>query len=365
MEAGKRADALTNTWARYPAERLREFSQAVLMAHGLVERHAAVTAQILVEADLLGHRTHGVDLLPLYAGRLADGSMSRAGEAEVLADTGSTLLLDGNLLPGQSLIVDAMETALERVGRHGIVAITIKRSQHTGCHAAYLADAVHQGYFVLLTAASSHGKRIAPFGGLDAAFSPSPFAVGIPTEDGPIILDMTMAATANGVCRQHYQRGERLPHEWLLDASGVPTDDPAVMYEDPKGTILPLGGLDNGHKGFGLLLMIEALTLGLSGVPHVTDPGASTRSVYLQVVAPSAFAGREAFAHAMTSVADASKAARPAPGASRPRLPGEAALEAKRRQLEEGVDVSSDVRSRLLEVAAASGVRFPSEAELA
>ena len=346
---------------RYTAESLRKFAQGVLEANGLAVRHASVTAEILIEADLLGHRTHGVDLLPIYAAMLADGAMRKSGEAEVLTDRGGTVLLDGKLLPGQSLIVDALRSALERTARHGIVAITIKRSQHTGCHAAYLTDAVDQGYFVLLTAASSHGQRIAPFGGLDAAFSPSPFAVGIPTEDGPVILDMTMAATANSVCRQHYQRKDKLPHQWLLDASGSPTDDPAVLYEDPKGTILPLGGLDNGHKGFGLMLMVEALALGLSGVPHVSEAEASTQSVYLQVVEPEAFAGRSAFTRAMTSIARASKAARPAPGVLEPRLPGEAALGAKRRQLKEGVEVSPDVRRRLIEIADATGVSFPRE----
>jgi len=324
---------------RFSADSLREFSLKVLVANGLEHRHASVTAEMLVEADLLGHRTHGVDLLPIYAG----------------------FLMEGKLLPGQSLIVRAIETAVERAEKHGVVSVAIARSQHTGCHAAYLGAAVERGYLVLITAASSYGQRIAPIGGLEAVFSPSPFAVGIPTEGEPILVDLTMASAANSVCRQHYQRKERLPHRWLLDSSGGATDDPTVLYEEPLGTILPLGGVDNGHKGIGLMLMVEALSLGLTGKPHVFEPEASSQSVYLQVIDPDAFAGKAAFEKAMSSIVDASRASRPAPGVSRPRMPGESALEAKRQQLQEGVEVAPDVLERLAVTAEAAGVEFPAE----
>lgn len=345
--------------SKHSAESLREFSKRVLMANGLAEKHASVTAEVLVEADLLGHRTHGVDLLPIYVGFLRDGTMTRAGGPEAIADRGSTLLLDGRQLPGQSLIREAMDIALQRVADHGVVTVAIRRSQHTGCHAAYLAQPVEEGYFVLLTAASSFGRRIAPFGGLDPVFSPSPFAVGIPSAEGPVLVDMTMASTANSVCRQHYQRRESLPHEWLLDSTGASTADPAVLYKEPRGTILPLGGFDNGHKGFGLILMVEALALALTGQGHVFEEGESSQSVYLQVIDPQAFAGRASFTSAMGSIVEACRASRPAPGVSGPRLPGETALQSKRRQLETGVEIASDVRARIAEIGNESGVSFP------
>src|SRR5690606_6566308 len=255
-------------------------------------RHAKVTADVLVEADLLGYRTHGLDLLAGYVESLQRGEMLHTGEPEVVHDSGAQSLWDARMLPGQSVIVDAMTVAMERAERFGVVTTLIRNSQHTGCHAAYLSMAVERGLFVLLTAANTRGQRIAPFGGLDPVFSPSPFAVGIPNGENPILVDVTMASTANSVVRQHYQRNDRLPWPWIQDAQGQPSDDPAVLYEEPKGTIMPLGGVDNGHKGFALILFVEALTLALSGSGHGSD-GINSQSIFLQVIDPNAFAGRE------------------------------------------------------------------------
>lgn len=211
---------------------------------------------------------------------------------------------------------------------------------------------------VLITAASTE-KRIAPFGGTDAVFSPSPFAVGIPTEGEPILIDMTMASTARSVCRQHYQRGERLPHKWLLTADGIPTDDPATAYEEPVGTILPLGGLDNGHKGFALALMLKALTEALAGGARVED-GKDSQTVMVQLFSPTAFGGAAGFGRHMSEVVEACLASDPVPGRA-VRMPGKRSLESRRRQLEHGVEVLSDMRDRVAALGAEVGVSFPVE----
>src|SRR5690606_31244940 len=107
---------------------------------------------------------------------------------------------------------------------------------------------------------------------------------------------------------------------WIQNASGHPSDDPADLYEEPKGTITPLGGVDNGHKGFALILFVEALTLALSGNGHGSD-GVDSQSVFLQVIDPNAFAGRAFFEAQMSWIASASRASRPVTKGTAPRVP--------------------------------------------
>lgn len=349
----------TTVITRFDAQALREFGASVLMSYGLERRHATVTANILVEADLLGHRTHGLDLLSNYVAALAGGEMTKAGEPTVVNDTGPQALWDARLLPGQSVIVDAMSVAVERAERHGVVTIVIRNSQHTGCHAAYLGTAVERGLFVVLTAANTRGQRIAPFGGLEPVFSPSPFAVGIPNGQDPILVDVTMASVANSVVRQHHQRGDRLPSPWLQDAEGRPSDDPSTLYDEPKGTIMPLGGLDNGHKGFGLILFVEALTLAMSGSGHGSDTAVDSQSVFLQVIDPGAFAGRAYFEEQIAWIAAACRSSDPVTRDTKPRMPGERSMALKREQLATGVRMPADILGRLLDVATEARVALP------
>lgn len=346
--------------SRFDANALRDFGKAVLTRYGLEGRHADITSAMLVEADLLGHHTHGLDLLPGYVSLLEKSEMTKSGAAIVLSDAGSRALWDGRLLPGQSLIVDAMEQATQRVSEHGIVTFVIRNSQHTGCLAAYIADAAKSGLFVLLTAANTLGQRIAPFGGLDPVFSPSPFAVGIPNGDDSILIDLTMASAANSTVRQYYQRGEFLPAPWLLSAGGEPTNNPSALYEDPRGSILPLGGVDNGQKGFGLILFVEALTLALSGNGHGTLETVPSQSVFLQVIDPDAFAGQAYFREQISWIAAACRSSTPMhPLDGPPRLPGQRSLALKQEQLVNGVEISSDILERLRSCAVRAGLDLP------
>src|SRR3546814_18826548 len=106
---------------------------------------------------------------------------------------------------------------------------------------------------------------VAPFGGTRSVYTPDPVAVGIPTSGDPILVDISASITTNGLTGRLHGEGRRLDHAWVIDADGNPSTDPAVLFTDPPGTILPTGGLDHGHKGYGLALTVEALTPALAG----------------------------------------------------------------------------------------------------
>ena len=103
-------------------------------------------------------------------------------------------------------------------------------------------------------------------------FTPNPLAAGWPSPGGPVMIDVSMSITTNGMTARRRAEGTRFPHPALLDAEGRATDDPNAFFADPAGTLLPLGGMAAGHKGFGLGLLVEALTSALAGHGRADPP---------------------------------------------------------------------------------------------
>ena len=142
----------------------------------------------------------------------------------------------------------AIEQALERVPEHGIAAVAIRESHHIGCLGSYLERATAKGCMILLTCSDPSEASVAPYGGTQALFPLDPIAVGIPTDGDPILIDMSASITTNGLTGRLHREGRRFPGNWAMTASGEPTDDPGVLFADPRGTLLPMGGREHGHK---------------------------------------------------------------------------------------------------------------------
>jgi L-lactate dehydrogenase len=190
-------------------------------------------------------------------------------------------------------------------------------------------------------------------------FTPNPLAAGIPTDGDPILLDVSASYTTNGLTGRLYKEGGKLPHAWLQDAEGRATNDPAVLFEEPKGTLLPLGGHEAGHKGFALALLIEALTAGLTGMGRADPSEGWGATVFVQVIDPVAFGGREAFARQMSWLVDACHGATPRAGGAKVRLPGERGLALMREQRERGIALHPSILPALAPWAAKLGVAPP------
>ena len=321
----------------YEAERLLAYAQALLQAAGLALGRAHTVAQTLLDGDLMGHTTHGLALLPGYLADIVSGSMRIAGEPIVVTDRGGTLLLDGGRLPGPVLVHHAIDLALERVPTHGTVTVVIRRSHHIGCLAAYLERVTQTGRVMLLMCSDPNVASVAPFGGTRALITPNPMAAGIPTPGLPILMDISASTTTNGLTGRLRAEGKRLDHPWVQDADGAPTNDPAALFTDPPGTILPLGGVDSGHKGFALGLLVEALTAALGGFGRADPKEGWGAAVYLQVIDPASFGGLDAFTRQTGWLAEAAVANPPRPGGPAVRMPGARGLALRDRQLREGV----------------------------
>jgi LDH2 family malate/lactate/ureidoglycolate dehydrogenase len=327
----------SDTSPRYRAEDLIRFAEALFRAAGLEPEKALATAAHLVEADLMGHTTHGLAQVPGYLEEIEAGLMAKSGEPRVIADRGAAVTWDGGTLPGIWLTDKALALASERARLHGLAAVAIGRSHHIGCLAVYLRKATAQNLMAIVASSDPSEATMAPFGGLAAVFTPDPIAFGIPTGGDPILVDISASITTNGMTGRLRREGRRYPGLWAQDAQGRPSDDPAVLAGTPPGALLPTGGRDHGHKGYGLALAVEALTQGLAGHGRAETPTTWGANVYVQVIDPAAFGGIDAYVRETGWLARACRQTPPAPGTAAVRLPGERALALRRAGLAEGL----------------------------
>ena len=350
---------MTTPPTRHAASDLLTFSRDLLVAAGMPRDKAEAVAGILVEGDLLGHTTHGLQLLPGYLKEVESGSMRVEGEPEVVHETPAALTWNGRRLPGPWLVLQAMQAATRMARACGTGSVAIRQSHHIACLAAFHKRATDDGLMMILASSDANSASVAPFGGLDPVFTPNPISIGIPTSGAPIVTDISTSATTNGLTGRLHQEGGRLPAQWVIDGNGLPSDDPAVLFKEPKGTILPLGGLDSGHKGYGLSLTVEALTGGLAGFGRADPKQGWGATVFLQILDPEAFAGRTAFVRQMDEVARQCHASRPAQAGKRVRLPGEKGFALAEEQRAKGVALHPGIMDALEPWAAKLKVKLP------
>ncbi|MFC3567865.1 Ldh family oxidoreductase [Paracoccus simplex] len=346
---------------RYDRSELLAYAEALLTRAGMEPDKAAVTAEILIEGDMIGHDTHGLQLMPWYLECLAEGSLNGIGSYEVVADKGAGFVWDGRLLPGAWLLTRALAQAMERVRDHGIVGAAIRNCHHTCALSAYMRRATDRGLIVQLSVSNPAARRMAPYGGTRAVLTPNPLAMGFPTSGDPILVDLSSSITTTTMTQLLAKRGERYPEPWGLTAEGQPTDDPREITER-GGTMMPLGGASKGHKGYGLALIVDLLGQGLSGKGRANTqaPGPLAQSVFLQVIDPAFFAGLDAFTGQSDWLAEACRSNPPAPwNSGAVRVPGDAASARRREALRLGVPVAGNDWQRLARHAERLGVAPP------
>jgi LDH2 family malate/lactate/ureidoglycolate dehydrogenase len=344
----------------YGYETLLSFAVALLVSAGLKEDRARVVAEILIEGDLMGHTTHGLGLLGPYLKELNEGGMSKSGDPEVISDRGSAVCWDGRYLPGPWLTVQAIETAMQRIETHHVVTVVIRRSHHIAALAAYPKRVTDRKKVLLLCTSDPSVRAVAPYGGITPLYTPNPIGVGIPTRSGPIIIDTSMSSVAVGTVNRLIKENRRAPYPWFLDGRGNPTDDAAVLTRDPPGSILPLGGITLGFKGFAFGLLVEALTAALGGSGRAAGIDRWGASVFLQVIDPDAFGGLEAFTEETQWMSDACRHTPPRPGSPGVRLPGERALALRGQQLSAGIRLHPGIISGLRVWSERYGIPLPS-----
>jgi L-lactate dehydrogenase len=349
---------------RYSHASLIQFSTALFEAAGLDNERARVMASVFLEADLLGFTTHGMNRVASNLKWLQKGKSRIDGEPIVLTDCGNLFNWDADFLPGPWVVTKAIGQCMERVADRGIVCATIRRSQHIACLGAYCPQIAEAGYVALITCSSPNENTVSPYGGIDPVFSANPLAFVAPGDDYPVLFDISMCITAGGYVSRALREGERLPGKYLKDHNGVVSDDPAVFFTDPPGSIMPIGGLSHGYKGYALTLMTEILSMALGGYGRANDTTATdgeANSVFIQMIDPEAFGSIDDFRQQAEKIKSMCENSAVCPGDVPVRVPGKRAWQSRQDQMANGVELYPTILEDLKPWAEELGVGMPAE----
>jgi uncharacterized oxidoreductase len=337
---------------RASAEALRTVTAAILRAGGSGEDEARLVADHLVQANLAGHDSHGVGMMPAYVRHLQGGLVVPNTHAKTVKDEGATLMFDGARGYGRVVAGDAMAGAIARVRQTGVVAVTLANAHHIGRVGAYGELASAAGLVSLhFVNVADHRGLVAPFRGSDARFSTNPVCIALPGTDRqpPLLLDMATSAVAMGKIRVARNEGKPAPPGVLIDAAGQPTRDPNVMYTQPQGALHPFGG----HKGYALAVVTELLAGALSGGPTLQpgNPrlGGTVNNMFAVLVDPARLAGLEWFRREVDGFVDYVKGSPPADAAQPVLVPGDPERLARAHREREGIEVDATTWTEILE----------------
>lgn len=340
---------------------LERFAIDLLAAGGATSQEADVVGRSLVAANLRGYESHGVMRLPFYIQALADGEVASQAPLTVMSESGTRLVADANWGFGQVQAGRMLDRLTEKARSEGLGVGTLIQSGHIGRLGEYCETAAERGLVSMLMV-NSHGGavRVAPPGGTAPRLSTNPLAIGVPHRDEPLVLDFSTSATAEGKVRVKKIAGETCPDGWLLDKDGKPTNDPNVLYQNPPGSILPMGG-PQAYKGFGLGLMIEILTGALSGGVCAREKTYPKKGncVFMMLLDPAGFGGAEHFQAEVEQLVDYIRGCPRIDGVDRILLPGDPERMTLARRATAGVSLDDENWAQLEKLATKLQVATP------
>ncbi|TKT69881.1 Ldh family oxidoreductase [Aquamicrobium sp. LC103] len=248
-------DRLAPEWL-IPLEEARHLASSILTAAGTSPAHASIVAEHLVEAEMTGHSSHGLRLLPMYLRRLANGEVSGTASPTIIQDSGSIVFVEGNRAFGQVAGDFCARLGAERAGKNGICAVALSNSGHLGRNGRWPEIAADAGAISIHFAHGVGGEpNVVPYGAREARLRSCPVAMGAPVAGGEhVILDFSVAELSGNSVRLAFEEGRRLEHASLIRRDGSSSNDPADFVRG-DGAIAAFGG----YKGYGIAVFAELL----------------------------------------------------------------------------------------------------------
>lgn len=349
-----------------PAPTLHRLAVLTLQCMGCATAEADVVAKHLIRANLTGHDSHGISVLPMYVGIWQAGLLVPNQPLRVLMDQGALLLFDGGRGFGHRLAEESVRAAMQRAREFGACVMGLRNSSHVGRIGGYAEIAAAEGMtFVAFVNVADFPYCLAPWGASEARLGTNPFCASIPGEGGDpaLLLDFATTTIAYNKARIALDAGRPVPEGALIDADGRPTTDPTGFIVDHTGALTAFGK----HKGSGLAILCEALGAVLTGGQRGDEPHhtAILNSMLAIVIDTSRFAAAAALASGLGAVAASIHGARPVPGVADVLLPGEPEKRAAAERGANGVPVSAADWARLLGLARELGADAAAVDELA
>ena len=338
------------------ANRLREIASALLVANKVPENEAATVARHVVNANLAGHDSHGMIMLPNYIERVRVGHIVPGAPFTIVQESPSTTVVDGNWGFGYVINERAMQLTIEKASTQNIAACTVFRQGHVGRLASYPLMAARAGMIGMAWADSGRSpKGVAPFGGREARLGTNPWAMAVPSDlDGPFCMDFATSAVAMGKIKLAEARGQEIPRGWVVDSEGDLTTNPAKLK---GGALLPLGGPGEGYKGTALAAMGEIFCGLLTGLGFGVEPsGRHNDGCFLIAIKVEAFRPLLSFRKEVADFAHYLKDTPPAKGSSGVLYPGEIEHRAEQKRTSAGIEIEDATWQKLGNLATEAGL---------
>jgi LDH2 family malate/lactate/ureidoglycolate dehydrogenase len=336
---------------------LRNFITQLMQAYGASEDEALLVSEHTVEANLVGHDSHGVIQIPTYIDRIQRGHIKPGVKIEVTNETRTTARINGNWGFGYHVSDFAMKLAIKKAREDNIAAITVVQQSHVGRVASYPLMAAKEGLIAIMTADSGRGpKMVVPFGGKERKLGTNPICIAFPSNlEGTMFIDMATSSVAAGKINLARSRNENIPQGWIIDKDGNQTNDPNDFSQG--GAILPLGA-DQGHKGYGLSAAVETFSGILTGLGFgVSKDGIHNDGCLMIVMNVEAFRDLEVFKQEVTEFALDLSSTEPASGFERVYYPGEIEHVTKQERIKTGIFVEEATVSNINKFADDSDVK--------
>ena len=336
-------------------KRLKAFATEIFVRLKAPEEKARETAVHLVEANLKGHDSHGVGMIPSYVSSAQRGRLVVDADAKVKVDKGAVLLVDGQLGLGQVVGRQATDLGIKRATEMGIACVGSRNNHHLGRIGTYAEHCAQAGmvsvHFVNVV---GHPPFVSPWGGREKRMQTNPFCCAVPTDGEPLVLDMATSAVALGKIRVAALKKEPVPEGSLFDAQGLPTNDPGAIAAG--GSLGPFGQ----HKGYGLALICELLGGGLAGEWTMQDVDKqqdfTVNHMLMFIIDPNLFGGLKGFQREVEGMQHWLRSSAPAEGFDKVRVPGDPEREAKQVRLREGIPIDDGSWQAICIAAAKAGL---------
>jgi LDH2 family malate/lactate/ureidoglycolate dehydrogenase len=327
------------TMQAIPPNDLIRIVTAVFVRAGLPGADAAVCAKALVDADLRGVRSHGTMRVGDYVRWIQAGQINPRPGMQVVVDSGTTAVVDGDGAMGYVSADLAMRLAISRAREHGIGAVGLRNGRHSGAMAYWAMLALEHGCIGFAT--TNAGMNMAPWGGKDKIVGNNPFAIAVPSRTAyPMVLDMATSVAAGGKLDMAVLRGESIPIGWALDSDGNPTTDP---MEARKGSLLPVGG----PKGYAMAVMLDVVAGVLTGGRFGAGLGGPGCGQFYLALEVERFMPLAEFLDRIDQLVDQIHASALGPGSARIFVPGEIEHEKAERSQREGFPIEATLLAEL------------------
>ena len=326
----------------------------LLQSYGLKKASAQKVSGNLVEADLCGQASHGVTRVPLYIGKVEKKEINVKAKTKIYNETSTTAQVDGGWGFGQLSADKAIKLCINKALKNNIACVALRKANHVGRLSDFTSQAAKKN-LIGIAFANLHGTShvVAPFGGIDRKLPTNPICISTPgiNKRNLFEIDMSTSAISEGKLKIKYLLKKQINKDIIIDHLGNSTKNPKNFYENPKGAILPLGGI-MGYKGFGLSMAADLLSGALSKAgcsgPQKAQHGNAATFIVIKI---SAFSSIKDFRQRVKNLILHVKNSRLQKGFKKILTPGDFERISRSKNLKKGLDINyptlKEIRSLL------------------